>query len=497
MGNYPPHCQNISKYDHVADITRTSTLSPLVYGNNSTLLVEQNNLTNQTFSYEKISECWIEYRIGDFLRRSLPFIILPISLICNGISFLVLRGRHMRGTSTAFFMLALSLFDPLVLVTKNLVYKNFASSHPFHCKILYFFIYVLNYTTVWILVVMTADKFFAVWFPLKVSYFCTISRAKIVCIIILSLTSLISLHHFWTVTSLSDFDSTTNSTVKYCYYDADKYKQFMKIWRYADFFIWCFIPFILILTLSVLIIYKLRNKKSINIDLKQKRFYTNTFLGSRKLANIRKDIHIRSNQKTEAIRLKHRHITLMLLAVAVVFLLLTLPNSIYFVLDLKYDFNSRPKKNNYAQWLRYRRLTILTIVLFQLSDLQHTMNFFLYILTSNKFRQSVLSIFAVVPICRRKIQQNLQITTTTTVTTQPAYLLSFRSSTSDVSTINHHHQRNDNNHHYYQQMRNLPKKKLIQPISIASATTTSKPEQYKYRALFNNRRYSNSTPSLC
>ncbi|CAF0886951.1 unnamed protein product, partial [Didymodactylos carnosus] len=219
---------------------------------------------------------------------------------------------------------------------------------------------------------------------------------------------------------------------------------------------------------------------------------------NRKLENI-KDIEIRSNQKTDAIRHKHRHITLMLLAVAVVFLLLTLPNSIYFVLDLTYDFTNRPTENNYTQWLRYRRLTILTVVMFQISDLQHTMNFFLYILTSHKFRQSVLSIFTVIPFCRQKIQQNLKLDTTTTTT--PTYLISFRSSTSNLSTTNHrHHQQNSNNHHCHQhQMRNPQKRTVVRPIASSTNTNSSmtKPEQYKYRALFNNKRFSNSTPSLC
>jgi hypothetical protein len=107
-------------------------------------------------------------------------------------------------------------------------------------------------------------------------------------------------------------------------------------------------------------------------------------------------IEMRSNQKTEVIRSRHRHITLMLLAVAVVFLLLTLPNSIYFVLDLTYGFNKAPVDNDYHQWLRYRRLTILTVIMFQLSDLQHATNFFLYLLTSDKFRRTIMMIYATI-----------------------------------------------------------------------------------------------------
>jgi hypothetical protein len=216
-------------------------------------------VTNET-SYGYLSECWAEKRIADFLRVCLPLIILPLSLLCNCLSFFALRSRHMRGTSTAFFMLVLSVLDPLVLLTKNLVYfPTFLAASSIACKILYFLIYVLGYTNVWILVIMTADKFLAVWFPLKVSYFCTITRAKYVCILLLILTSIISFHHFWTINSLTNPNDIKQH---FCYYDMIRYGSIQRIWRYVDFVIWCFLPFILILTLSVLIIYKLRQKRT-------------------------------------------------------------------------------------------------------------------------------------------------------------------------------------------------------------------------------------------
>jgi hypothetical protein len=217
------------------------------------------SLTTNVTSYGILSECWPEKSTADILRKCLPLIILPVSLICNCLSFIALRSRHMRGTSTAFFMLALSVLDPLVLLTKNLVYfPTFVAAYAISCKILYFLIYVLGYTNVWILVIMTADKFFAVWFPLKVSYFCTITRAKYVCIFLLAMTSIISFHHFWTIDSIQH---PQDMTQRFCYYDITRYGSIQGIWRYVDFVIWCFLPFILILTLSVLIIYKLRQKR--------------------------------------------------------------------------------------------------------------------------------------------------------------------------------------------------------------------------------------------
>ncbi|CAF3332923.1 unnamed protein product [Rotaria sp. Silwood1] len=413
------------------------------------------SLTTNDTSYELLSECWNEKWIADFLRRSLPLVILPVSLICNFLSFIALRSRHMRGTSTTFFMLALSVLDPLVLLTKNLVYfPTFIAAHAILCKILYFLIYVLGYTNVWILVIMTADKFFAVWFPLRVSDFCTVTRAKHVCIFLPAMTSIISFHHFWTIDSLKH---PKDHKQHFCYYDISRYGSIQRIWRYVDFVIWCFLPFILILTLSVLIIYKLRQnrrgshkniRKIMDNNINNERVGSGNRLSrlqQQKKRTDNQDIEMRSNQKTEVIRSRHRHITLMLLAVAVVFLLLTLPNSIYFVLDLTYGFNKLPTENDYYQWLRYRRLTILTVIMFQLSDLQHATNFFLYLLTSDKFRRSVIGIcVSAIPILPSLVPCCCQDKGRSSSSSFPSHFssqrhdkgpISFRSSVTDRSSV--------------------------------------------------------------
>lgn len=113
---------------------------------------------------------------------------------------------------------------------------------------------------------------------------------------------------------------------------------------------------------------------------------------STNLRNIRNNVDgliVRTSQSRKVVRSKHRHVTLMLLTVAFVFLILTLPNSIYFVLEQTYSFAVAPTTNDYADWLRYRRLKIVSVIMFQLTDLQHATNFYLYLLTSRKFRQAL------------------------------------------------------------------------------------------------------------
>jgi gastrin-releasing peptide receptor len=149
-----------------------------------------------------------------------------------------------------------------------------------------------------------------------------------------------------------------------------------------------------------------------------------TLLSKQKLIN--QGIEMRSNQKTEAIRSRNRHITLMLLAVSVVFLLLTLPNSIYFVLEITYSFNTPPIENDYSQWLRYRRFSIVSVIMFQLSDLQHATNFFLYLSTSDKFRRSIIHTLLRLLTCGCQRQTDFN---------RSEYGMSFRSSVSDLPSM--------------------------------------------------------------
>jgi hypothetical protein len=191
-------------------------------------------------------------------------------------------------------------------------------------------------------------------------------------------------------------------------------------------------------------------------------------------------IEMRSTQKTEVIRSRHRHITLMLLAVAVVFLLLTLPNSIYFVLDLTYGFNNQPTENDYYQWLRYRRLTILTVIMFQLSDLQHATNFFLYLLTSDKFRRSILMICASSAhfvssllncCCQDKTSSSIPFQNHYSSQRQDKNAMSFRSSESDMSmnTVNQRSTSTRQNQQPLYKYRSLVSK---QPATITTTETT-------------------------
>ena len=179
---------------------------------------------------------------------------------------------------------------------------------------------------------------------------------------------------------------------------------------------------------------------------------------------------MRSTQKAHVIRSRHRHITLMLLAISTVFLLLTLPNSIYFVLEITYNFNQSPVENNYHQWLRYRRLAILTVIMFQISDLQHATNFFLYLLTSDKFRRSVLRILIrILPrflICgcedKRGFNRDSQF-----ILDRIRYGASCYSSVSDMSMMN------QTSRHKSNQQQQLPSKVSYKYDSLPSKAITT------------------------
>ncbi|PVD36141.1 hypothetical protein C0Q70_03114 [Pomacea canaliculata] len=94
--------------------------------------------------------------------------------------------------------------------------------------------------------------------------------------------------------------------------------------------------------------------------------------GSRKTA---------SGQAAEKVR-QQRQITIMLFVLCVVFVVLTLPNSVFFVYQRYWDYSVSTYET--AKYLFVKQ------IIFLLSDMPHAINFFVYFISTKKFRDRFL-----------------------------------------------------------------------------------------------------------
>ena len=163
---------------------------------------------------------------------------------------------------------------------------------------------VCLHLSAWLIVAVTANRFLAVWVPLKASVYCTVLRARCTSLTLLCIAIGYNLHIFWTIHLYQPKGSEGSFRCKHYVSDVfmEKFFPYLKLTTYS------ILPFTLVLILNISITYKLwYSRKSIEIRGES------PWEGHRS-AN-------RSQQKT----------TIMLLVVSFIWLILTAPFMLWYL----------------------------------------------------------------------------------------------------------------------------------------------------------------------
>ncbi len=209
------------------------------------------------------------------------------------------------------------------------------------CQLTSFIYYVTMHSSVWILVFMSAEKSFAIFFPFRAKHVCTVKVAKFVCAVIIIVWSIFESQWFFL---LRKVDDGVNIWCDYNYdFASNKYFEFYNVF---DSCVYSFIPCTFILFINVSIITRLMIAK----------FKSGSGSGQNTLS------------KTAI------NTSILLLSVSISFFILTIPSSITFIMrNLNYSVD--PKV--YA----------MTIFLFYIN---HSINAALYCFCGSKFRKEAL-----------------------------------------------------------------------------------------------------------
>ena len=206
-----------------------------------------------------------------------------------------------------------------------------------NCKLIIPLHRILHCVSSVLLVAMCAERWFALYFPLKAKYLCTVQKAKTVTKTLLLSTFILNIHWFFTIKPLS-LNYVSNSA---CHNGtAIKYYLFQVLFWY--------IPGIVIVIFSLSIVFKL---------FKQRKFSGQASTTSLKLS---------------------KQASIMLLTVTSTFVLLTFPLPIY---------ASTIDKKHIS--LKQNMVSIGML----LTMLNHSINAVLYIISGSKYRQSIIKMF--------------------------------------------------------------------------------------------------------
>ncbi|CAF1353163.1 unnamed protein product [Adineta steineri] len=167
-----------------------------------------------------------------------------------------MRRRRMSHLSTCYYMGILAVADTSVLLLGLSVMWIFEVNRKWSlllqstyiCKIVSLLFYTVSDVSVWLVCMMSVDRCIAVARPLHASSICTVRRARISASIVVICIILINIHFLFT-----HHLSIENE----CWFH-ERYEFFSRhIWPWIDAAVYSVLPFILLLTMNLIIVHSL------------------------------------------------------------------------------------------------------------------------------------------------------------------------------------------------------------------------------------------------
>ncbi|XP_064598658.1 FMRFamide receptor-like [Liolophura sinensis] len=314
------------------------------------------NVSGPKFSQYLLSQYGI-YVAGTNLRASQTLICCAIGLPSNLASIVTLMKMKPM-TSSIFLLIFLAAVDFSVVFYKqlftililNLQYRV----SEIGCKFYFYIGSILVQYSIWLMVALTVERFIAVWFPLKVANLCTVRRAKITVICILLGLALFNIPY---AVSTSERQEPTGWWVCGIH---EGFKFFFVKWSWVDSAIYLFLPWPTLLFCNVMIIVGLR------ISGRKKQRMTNS-----------------TNQTAESKR-QQQSVTVMLIVASVTCFVLLTPNAVFFIYQRYWDVQSDA--------YQYASYVFVNSFIYFLSNFNHAINFFLYVVSGRRFRRVFIAL---------------------------------------------------------------------------------------------------------
>ena len=334
-----------------------------------------------------------EDQIGRAINLYYPPIIIFFGTIGNVLSILIYTQAKHRKLSAPSFIVAMAIIDNLMLYVGLLQYWvlfNFAAAKltEAHCKGMFFVVnFVGNYSH-WIIVLLTIDRFIAVYFPIR-SYNLRTRRRAVIAILALGLTALFkNLHYLWT----TDFYFNKTTNIASCAFGLKNKSRWVSIYQAFEVIISSIIPFAIILVLNLLIVYRISIKKR-KVHAKQ-----NQQLQQQRQQQQRNNITITSNDNSNDKKSSNKRsvignkqfldrvLTKVLVFVSFVFIATTCPLLVFRLYYANENITGNLQRQaTYNMWHH---------IWHKLWYTNHSINFFLYSILSKSFRDDLKKLFS-------------------------------------------------------------------------------------------------------
>lgn len=325
-----------------------------------------------------LDESLVEFQENSrfWVQRVLVPIIMIIGVVGNTMTIFIMTQRRMR-SSTNWYLAALAIFDMSYLVFSFILsFQHYPHIHDARFYPYWkLWPYLLTITdsssnsSVWITVTFTVERYIAVCHPMRGKVICTESRAKKMIIIVFLCSFLITLPTAFEWNIVEVFDTTRNATqVRAEYSELGLDPVYVSVYYWTVSVLFIMIPIVLLAVFNAFLIRSVHSSKT-----------------QRKTMTRRRETGEQARQESK--------ITVMLIAVVILFLTCQLPTA---VILLYRSFHHVETPSNEDLLLRG-----LGNIFNFLMAVNAAGNFVVYCLLSQKYRKTLLMIFC--PCLKGKI----------------------------------------------------------------------------------------------
>ena len=284
-----------------------------------------------------------------------------IGILANSlVVFVIIRGSLLKSVFMNLLMI-LAIYDSLYLIAAvniqtGIFGQMVIGPSTLHCSLIRFLGHAGSLVSSWLTVLISLERFIAIYYPFKVHIFCTKVRMNGT---IMALTFLVFLCMipFLYISDVKSTDQGPECTILLK-------NDLVMIFKCINYTLYSIVPFLIITFFNILIIKKIRTHNAFRLRL-QVQQYNQTSGNENSLIAI-------------------------MVSICLVFVATTLPVTIIVIVNYSLCFFEVEKCTLFSGWIFN--------VLYLFENINHGVNFFLYCLTGSVFRHALFQVF----LCKKK-----------------------------------------------------------------------------------------------
>ena len=323
-------------------------------------------ITRDTFMAEV--ETYITFEIATTLSVYWFPILVPIGLVGNNLSFLVMIKPSNRKMSTCIYMAVLSVNDNLMMCLALydwlITVVNIHQWYLLECKVFAFLVFLALLNSTFQVVFMTIDKYVAIKWPHRAAAYSTPQKTKLLIVGVFLSVTVFNIPHLFISKVVG------GECVGYVIGG-----EITKVYSWLSFVVNAIIPFTMLIYMNCVIVKTVRKSREM--------FRIAENVSSHYNQSINKSVQNRQ-QKMTSVR---NQLTIMLLLVTTLFLILLIPTYVRFIY---WNLVKRDTPSKYASSMLFFQIT------YKLYVTNSGINFFLYCISGQKFRKDLKEIICCV-----------------------------------------------------------------------------------------------------